>query len=800
VGTAPARAPPPAEVTVFIRWGAFVYRRRRIVALVMVAIAILSLPFALRAPGELRAGGWLDPGSESAAVSDRLAAEFGTGKSSLIVLFRSDAAGADATSPEFQQAIASTMAGVAGDPEVEGVVGYAETGDARFISTDGTSAYVLLDLAVDDEGSVAIYPDLRAKLVAPAGYSILVSGYAPLTIDSTKQQEKDLQRGESLAIPITIVILIAVFASIVAAGMPLLVALLAIPTSLMLVFWVAQSIQMADYTLNIATMLGLALAIDYSLFIVSRFREELARGRTVEQATEKAVGTSGKAVLFSGIAVAIGLSGLVVFPFPAIRSIGLGAAIVVACSVLFALTFLPAMLGMLGPRVNALSIEGLIRRLRLGSGHEDVPPTEQEMERSRWERVAKGVMAHPIAVLVPVLAVLLVLGSPFLRLEQGVPGADSLPAGLESREAYLAIQVEYEPGSTTPTTILADVTGDPTSPENIAAISAYADRIVAVEGVTRVESPFTFVDPATGRQVPLAQVQQAYAAPEAQRPSFVNALLGQYVRGSTVKLDVITPYNPSSRQATDLVPVIRDVPAGDGMTTAVGGGAALAADFLQGEARLLPFAIAWTMLATMVILFLLFGSIAIPIKAVLMTLLSVTASFGALVWIFQEGHLEGLLDFQSLGYTIAGLPIIMFCIIFGLSMDYEVLLLSRIQEAYRRTGDNTTAVAEGLVRTARVITGAALVMVSVFLAFALAESVAIKSVGVGMAIAVLIDATIVRVLLVPATMRLLGKWNWWAPGPLKHLADRIGFDHIEDLPDEELTEPAAGATGATAGA
>ncbi len=272
----------------------------------------------------------------------------------------------------------------------------------------------------------------------------------------------------------------------------------------------------------------------------------------------------------------------------------------------------------------------------------------------------------------------------------------------------------------------------------------------------------------------------------------MDALLAQYVRGSTVRLDVITPYNPSSRQATALVPVIRAVPAGDGITTEVGGGAALAADFLQGEARLLPFAVGWTMLATMVILFLLFGSIAIPIKAVIMTLLSVTASFGALVWIFQEGHLEGLLNFQSLGYTIAGLPIIMFCIIFGLSMDYEVLLLSRIQEAYRRTGDNTTAVAEGLVRTARVITGAALIMVSVFVAFALADSVAIKSVGVGMAIAVLIDATIVRVLLVPATMRLLGRWNWWAPGPLKHLADRIGFDHIEDLPDEEAGGPGAG--------
>ncbi len=780
----------------FIRWGAFVYRHRKIVALVMLAIALLSLPFATKAPGELRAGGWLDPGSESATVADRLAAEFGTGKSSLIVLVRADAAGADATSPAFQQAIATTVAGLKGDPSVAGVVGFAETGDHRFISTKGDAAYVLVNLAVTDEDSVALYPALRAKLAAPAGYSVLVSGYAPLTLDSTAQQEKDLQRGESLAIPFTIIILVAVFASIVAAGMPLLVAGLAIPTSLMLVYWIAQWTQMADYTLNIATMLGLALAIDYSLFIVSRFREELARGRTVEQATEKAIGTSGKAVLFSGLAVAIGLSGLMLFPFPAIRSIGLGAAVVVICSVLFALTFLPAMLGMLGPRVNSLSVAGLVRRLHLGSGRGDAPRTEEEMASSRWERVAKAVMAHPVAVIVPVLIFLLILGSPFFRLEQGVPGADSLPPGLESREAYLAIQNEFAPGTTTPITILADVAGDPTSPADIAAVAAYADRLAAVAGVTRVDGPFTVTDPKTGQRVPLAQVQQAYAAPAAQRPAWVAALTAQYIRGSTVRLDAIAPYNPASRAATDMIPVIRAVAPGDGITAAVGGSAALAADFLAGEARLLPFVIAWTMLATMVILFLLFGSIAIPIKAVIMTLLSVSASFGALVWIFQEGNLSGFLNFQSLGYTIAGLPIIMFCIIFGLSMDYEVLLLSRIQEAYRRTGDNTTAVAEGLVRTARVITGAALVMVSVFLGFAFADSVAIKSVGVGMAVAVLIDATIVRVLLVPATMRLLGRWNWWAPGPLKHLADRIGFDHIEDLPDEEAEGSGAGTAGA----
>ena len=260
----------------------------------------------------------------------------------------------------------------------------------------------------------------------------------------------------------------------------------------------------------------------------------------------------------------------------------------------------------------------------------------------------------------------------------------------------------------------------------------------------------------------------------------MDELLATYVRGNTVRLDAISPLPPSRPEATDLIPQIRSIPAGDGITTQVGGSAATGHDFLLSQAERAPYAVGLTLLASGFILFLLFGSVVLPLKAVIMTLLSIAASFGALVWIFQEGHLSGLLNFEPLGYTIAGNPIIMFSVIFGLSMDYEVLLLSRIQEAYRRTGDNTASVAEGLSKTAGVITGAALIMVSVFAAFALADVITIKSIGVGMAIAVAVDATIVRVLLVPATMRLMGKWNWWAPGILGRFVDRLGFSHVED--------------------
>ena len=762
----------------FSRWGAFVYRFRRPVAVVAVLVAIGLAIFGAQASSNLSSGGWLDTSSESARVDATLASQFGVGRSSLIVLFRSTAA-QDATSPEYQAAIAATLAPLKSNPDVAGTIGYAETGDRRFISSDGSATYVVVRLNATDEQSVDLVDGIRSTIVAPNGYTTQLTGYGPLTKDAADQSEVDLQRAELVSLPFAALILLFVFATVVAAGMPLVVAVLSILSTLGLIFFVSQIFEMSIYVLNIATMLGLALSIDYSLFIVSRFREELARGRTVGEAVERAIATSGKAVAFSGLAVAIGLSGLLLFKATALASIGLAGGLVVISTLFFSLTFLPAVLGMLGPRVNALSLRGLFARFRIG-------PTERQRD-GWWERVARQVMRHPVAVLVPTLAFLLLLGLPFLRLLQGVPDASAYPAGLESRDAYVAIQSEFPKGETSPVVALVTVTGDPTSPDNALLLARYGQQLGAVPGVDHVEGAYDLTDPATGTAMTPEQIAALYALPADQRPPEVaaalEALQKAYVRGSTVRFDAISPLDAATPAATSMTATVRAVSAGPGTSVAIGGAAASGYDFLQSQAERMPSAIGLTLIASAFVLFLLFGSIAIPIKAVIMTLLSISASFGALVWIFQEGNFSNVLNFTPLGYTVAGNPIIMFSVIFGLSMDYEVLLLSRIQEAYRRTGDNTASVAEGLAKTAGVITGAALIMVSVFAAFALADVITIKSIGVGLAIAVLLDATIIRVLLVPATMRLLGDWNWWAPGPLKRFADRLGFDHVEDDPD-----------------
>jgi uncharacterized membrane protein YdfJ with MMPL/SSD domain len=766
----------------FSRWGAFAYRFRRPIVLVTVLFAIASAVVGARVTSALSAGGWVDPASESYAVSARLNDEFGAGRGTLIALYQGGP-GTDARSATVQGSIAASLARLAADSRVEDLVGFAQTGDDRFISTDGRSAYVVVRLAITDEQSVDEMDALRALIDPPAGLTYKLAGIGPFTRDQAHQSEKELIQAETVSGPFVLLILLVVFASVVAAGLPLLVAALTIPTALGGIFLVAQVTDLSIYVQNVATMLGLALAIDYSLFMVSRFREELRRGKTVAQAVETTVATSGKAVAFSGLAVAIGLSGLLLFRPMALRSFGIGGSLVVASSVFFALTFLPAVLGMLGPRVNALSLAGLIDAVRRRLGRPRAADAAAA-RRSRWAAVAHLVMARPFAFLIPTLIFLLVAGTPFLHLEQGIPNASTLPPGLESRDAAVALANDFKSGETTPITILATVQGDPTSPANVGRIDQLVAAIGSIDGIDRVEGPFNGLrDPQTGAALSVDQVATLFAAPLSQlEPQLAAAreqLLKAYVRGSTVRLDAISPIDAVSPAGGALIPQLRGT-AVEGVTTQIGGLAAEGHDFMTSQASTIPYAVGATLLASALILYLLFGSVVIPAKAVVMTLLSISASFGALVWIFQDGNLSSVLGFTSPGFTIAGNPIIMFSVLFGLSMDYEVLLLSRIQEAYRRTGDNRTSVAEGLSRTAGVITGAALIMVTVFSAFALAESITIKSIGVGMAIAVLIDATIIRILLVPATMRLMGRWNWWAPGPLGRLADRLGFSHDED--------------------
>ncbi len=744
------------------------------VLLLSVAIALLASLQATDLTRSLSGGGWIDAGSESAAVARYLASDPSSGSDQVFVVY-AGAPGADARSGEFQAAVAASLAPLVADPLVTGVTGYAQVPDDRFISLDGTATVVIIDLAAVTEDAIDDVPRMRDLIEPIDDVDIALTGMAPIVHDAAETSERDLLRAELVSLPLALVILVAVFASLAAAAMPLLVAGLAVPTTLGIIAVLARQTEMSLFVLNVSTMLGLALAIDYSLFIVSRFREELARGRSTAEAVELSVATAGKAVIFSALAVAIGLSGLLLFEASALTSMGVAGVLVVVASATYAVAFLPAVLGMLGPRVNALSVAALYRRLGL---RDPSPAASQGRPSRRWLAVAHRVMAHPVAVLVPTLALLLVLGVPFLQVRQAVPDATIYPDSMESREAFMTLRTDFTPGLTNPLIVLAEVEGDPTSEQTLYRLADYAQALEGVDGVARVDSFFTGLpNPLTGEPITTAQVIAAYQVPALRE--MLQPLLDRYTQGSTVRIDAISPYLTSAPETAYLVAAVRDLEAPPGITTALGGAHAAGVDFLASMEERTPYVMATVIAGILAVLFLLFGSVVLPVKAVLMTLLSIVASFGALVWIFQSGNLEGLLAFEAPGYTIAGTPIVLFAVLFGLSMDYEVLLLSRIRESYARTGDNTEAVADGMARTAGIITGAASIMVVVFLSFAQAEIVTVKALGVGIAIAVFLDATVVRIFLVPAAMRLMGDWNWWAPGPLKRLAARVGFSQVE---------------------
>jgi putative drug exporter of the RND superfamily len=501
------------------------------------------------------------------------------------------------------------------------------------------------------------------------------------------------------------------------------------------------------------------------------------------------MGSVGKAVAVSGVAVAIGLSSLTVFEASALRSMGVGGVITVVSTLLFALTALPALLAMLGPRVNRLRIPlpgpfGLIEA--------ETERADARQGHGVWAWIAARVMRRPLLIGVPALILLLLAGSPFLSIQLSTgQNLEDLP-DTPARAAFLLIEDEFPGGESDPIVVAltyadAAPAKDGLSAERQDELAAYVDEIESLPNVSNVESA---LDPPPG--MPADQYATLLAMPASERPAEVrgglDAYLADWLAGDTAKLRVASPLLPDSDAGRALVDEVRAAEPPAGTEAVTGGLPSRSHDFMASFYRSVPAAVLIVVAVTGAVLFLTFGSVFLPVKAVLMSLISVSASFGALVWIFQQGHFSNLLGFEPSGAIAAWLPILMFAILFGLSMDYEVLLLSRVRERYLAHGDNTRAVAEGIGITGGIITGAALIMVAVFAAFSLSGIVFLKAIGFSMALAVLIDATIVRGILVPAFMRVMGSVNWWAPRPVQRLVARLGL--YEGPADLHRPEPA----------
>ena len=732
----------------FERLGRWCAERKWIVVIAWAILVMVAVPFALQAPGALSAGGFIRDDLESAQAKSLLEREIGVTQAAVVVVFHSDTLRAG--EPAFEAAAATAIADVPRAPYVFRVLPHLLS--TRQVSLDGHTAYdiVLIDLPADD--SPKALPGLRAAIHDAPGLEVGLSGGPAFYGDVQEVSEADLRRSEIISLPLAALALLLVFGSVVAAGVPLVVGGAAVVIALAAIFFAAGLTPMSIFVLNLATLLGLGLGVDYSLLMTSRFREELAARGWAEEAVVDAVGatarTAGRAVFFSGVTVLLGLLGLVLFGFMILRSVGIAGAIVVALAVAAAMTLLPAALAVVGTNLERWRI----RKVR--------PRPDAE---GPWSRLAWAVMRRPIVVLVPTLAVLLVLGTPFLHVRFNAPDARILPEDAPSRAAFDRLAAEFGPGPFAPIVLAIRTVGPATDRGNLDELFDYSRRLASDPRVERVDS-LVDIDP----RLTAAQYALLYAASGGPPDRYSAEVLAATTRGDLTAFTIYTPFAPNDATARELVRELRSGagPLGPpaGMTVLIGGGAADVEDVVTGIAAEFPKSAIFILVSTYVVLLLLLRSLLLPLKALAMNTLSIVASFGALVWIFQDGNLSMLLGTRPLGFVETTQPVILFCVLFGLSMDYEVFLLTRMRETWEATHDNPTAVATGLERSGRIVTSAALIVIVVAGSFAFADIVLIKALGVGIAIAVALDATVVRALLVPATMRLLGRWNWWLPG------------------------------------
>ena len=694
---------------VFASLGRFVYRRRVPVALAWVLVLGVGLGVGGQVFGRLGTGSGLRDDAESVVVSDLLGRVAGGGTEITGLVD-----GRPAADPAFRAEVAGAVQDLEATPGVERVTSPWIRGEPvpGLVARDGRA--VLIRVALEEGLRGPAYERaverVGERLRAVDAPRVVVGGEERAREEFQEQARKDLERGEALALPVMVVLLFLVFRGVVAALTPLLVAAVAVAGALLILLGVSEVADISAYSVNVITMLGLGLAVDYSLLVISRFREERAGGLELPEAIERTLATAGRTVAFSGLTVAASLCGLLAFAEPFLRSLAWGGIGVVLVAMVAAVTLVPALLGLWG------------RRIRPGRA-----PTS---DHGVFYRLSRLVQRFAPVIVVVVAALLILLALPFRHARLQNSGLESLPRSSESRQLFETVGARFQGGGTDPVVVVVEAApGNP-------LVADYLRRVEALDGVSRAEAR-----PGTPPQITV--------------------------------LDVTPEGTSEGPVATRLVEEIRALerPVAAGVT----GPAAFLVDYRDSLSSRLPYALALIGLATFALLFLMTGSVVVPVKAIVMNVLSLGASFGALVWVFQDGHLSGLLGFDPPGMVDITIPVLIFVFAFGLSMDYEVFLLSRIKEAWDQTGDNDRAVALGLQRTGRIVTSAAALIVVVFLGFAAGELLTIKMVGLGMAIAVVLDATVVRMLLVPATMKLMGRWNWWAPPAMRRFHDRYGL-------------------------
>jgi RND superfamily putative drug exporter len=768
-----------------LAYGRFISKKAvhwTIIALWLVALAAGGFG-ATKVGSVLSSGGYSASGSESAHVTDIVNAKFHPAADTLILVFQSSST--KVTDPAYQDELNRVIQTVKGTYASSNVrikvtpeqitpsapLPSANTGD------DQKTAYVTIALGGKIPGAQDVTDSFQQKIndALNSGNNnpakVYLTGGDPLDAAFSDVTTQDVEQAERYGLPVALVALIIIFGSLLAALLPLLLAGFAVPITLGVIYLIGLHYGANVFVLNIASIVGLGVSIDYSLFMVRRFREELARGRTVADAVGWTVATSGEAILFSGLTVMIGFSGLLLLGMSFMSSFGIGGMVTVGIAMLAALTLLPSLLAIIGPRINAVRVPYLWKMVGVGSARAAAVEVAEEQTNTThgiWARLAEGVMRRPFLTILGVVALLLAMAWPLFSINIGTMSTSSLPASLAARQGMDIFNDQYPGLAGDPITVVAQ-TADGSSiltRDNVANVNQLTQWIDSQANIAGVTSVTQF---ATDNHCPyptLAEMQQLYSTGAYTKNPCIAPVVGATTSGDTTIISVKASAKTESPAAKNLVNLLRDhakAHAGD-LKVYVGGAQATSLDFNDSLYGAFPRAALFIILATFILLLIMFRSALIPLKAVVMNVLSISAAFGFLVLVFQWGYGSTLLHFTPDGYIDSLIPIIMFCLLFGLSMDYEVFLLSRIREEWERTKNNRLAVARGLERTGGVITNAALLFIIVTAAFAFTRTVMTQEIGLGMSVSVLVDATIIRSLLVPATMRLLGRWNWWLPG------------------------------------
>jgi len=735
-----------------------------IALLVMVATGIFGIPVTK----SLSAGGFQDPTSESAKASRMLVDKFGQGDMELILSVTSDGGVQGSESRAVAEDIAAKLQASPHVASVTSAWTAPPSATPALVSKDGKTGLIVAGITGGESDAQKYTKELTDRLVYDRdGVTVKAGGGAMIYVQINGQSEKDLLLMESIAIPLSFLVLVWVFGGLLAAALPLAVGAFAILGSMAVLHAVTFVTDVSIFALNLSVAMGLALAIDYTLLIISRYRDELAAGSTRDEALIRTMATAGRTVLFSALTVALSMVAMALFPMYFLKSFAYAGIAVVTFAAAAAILVAPAAIVLLGDRLDSMDVRRLFRRV-LGRPE----PTLQPVEQNFWYRSTKFVMRRSIPIGLAIVTLLLLLGAPFLGAKWGFPDDRVLPTSLSAREVGDQLRDDFAVDSArNVVAVIPDTSG--VSPQELSRYAADLSKVASVSSVSSPEG--TFVDGVkNGPPTAATGVKDgsAFMTIISNAPLFTDA--------SESQLDQLRTVSTPAGKPVELTGV-----------------AQINRDSSTGITDRLPLVLAVIAAITFVLLFLLTGSVVLPLKALVLNVLSLTAAFGALVWIFQEGHL-GAFGTTPTGTLVANMPVLLFCIAFGLSMDYEVFLVSRIREYWlslpgKTRADNDEAVALGLARTGRVVTAAALVMSISFAALIAAQVSFMRMFGVGLTLAIIVDATLVRMLLVPAFMHVLGRWNWWAPKPLARLHERIGISESADdlIPPAEKRERTA---------